>query len=33
VIYTLAGGPSFGIKQFDADTSDEVERIAVFPQK
>jgi hypothetical protein len=33
VIYTLAGGPLFAIKQSDPDTSDEVERIAVFPQK
>jgi hypothetical protein len=32
VIDTLVGGPLFATNQFDSDTIDEFERIAVFPQ-
>jgi hypothetical protein len=31
-IYTLAGGPSFVVEQFDPGKSDEVERISAFLQ-
>jgi hypothetical protein len=33
MIYTLAGGPSFNVEQFNPDNSNEVERIAVFLQE